>query len=99
MISNALKYSAGKPSPHIALDYRKDGFSVTVKDSGIGIPDSEVNKLFRSFYRASNTGTIPGTGLGLVIVKSFVEIHGGKVKIKSKQGQGTEIAIMIPDNV
>ena len=69
---------------------------IYVKDFGIGIPASDQEQLFNSFFRATNVGKIEGTGLGLSIVKDFVEIHKGKIKLNSLEKVGTEFIIHLP---
>jgi PAS domain S-box-containing protein len=95
IISNAFKYSPEKRPPVIKINYKPGYFAFMVKDFGIGIPSNEQNKLFSSFFRASNTRSIAGIGLGLVVVKNFVEMHQGEVKLHSHEGQGTEVMIKI----
>lgn len=96
MLSNAFKYSKGKPSPEIVLQYDADCYEIQVKDYGIGIPQEEQDQLFSSFFRADNTINIEGTGLGLVILKQFVELHHGTVEVKSKEGEGTLVTVKMP---
>ena len=60
-----------------------------VSDQGIGIPPGEAAALFTSFHRASNVGAIPGTGLGLVIVKQSVDLHGGSIAVSANVGKGS----------
>ncbi|NJO94271.1 MAG: HAMP domain-containing histidine kinase, partial [Hydrococcus sp. RM1_1_31] len=67
-----------------------------IRDYGIGIPESEQEKLFDSFHRASNVGNISGTGLGLAIVKKSVDLHGGTIEINSQIGEGTTFTVTIP---
>lgn len=96
LLSNAFKYSKDKPSPEITLSFQTNQFKVSVKDYGIGIPDDEQDQLFESFFRAKNTINIEGTGLGLVIMKQFVEMHQGTIVVNSQEDQGTEVLIQIP---
>jgi len=70
---------------------------MTVKDNGIGIPQEDQKNLFEPFFRAHNTGNIPGTGLGLNIVKRYVELMGGTVVCKSAQDKGTTITLIFTD--
>lgn len=91
LLSNAFKYSEGNPTIKISKD--KDTLNIEVKDNGIGIPPSEINNLFQSFYRASNSSNFEGTGLGLAIVKEFVSINNGTISVKSKLNQGTSFII------
>jgi len=96
LVLNALKYSEGKPDPEITIRYEEAEVVIEVKDFGIGIPDRDKEGLFESFSRASNVGDIEGTGLGLVIVKQFVEMHGGRVGFESKLKKGTTFTVHLP---
>jgi PAS domain S-box-containing protein len=96
LVSNAIKYSEGKRSPKVKLIFNEDGVRLKVKDYGIGIPKSELNKLFTSFTRASNVGNIDGTGLGLMLSKHFVEMHGGTIDVKSEEGKGAQFTVFLP---
>ena len=71
---------------------------IEVQDQGIGIAPENLPRLFEAFYRvdSSHTAEIPGTGLGLVIVKAIIEQHGGRVLVDSEVGQGTTLSILIP---
>ena len=68
----------------------------SVKDSGIGIPQDEVRFLFDPYFRASNISNISGSGLGLSIVKRCVDLHNGDILIKSNEGKGTTVTILVP---
>ncbi|MGL5064346.1 MAG: sensor histidine kinase, partial [Microcoleus sp.] len=67
-----------------------------VTDEGIGIPETELAKIFEMFYRCKNTGKIKGNGLGLTIVKKAVELHGGSIGCESKVGVGTTFTVALP---
>ena len=69
-----------------------------VKDRGIGIPPDDLPRLFSNFHRAANVGDIPGTGLGLTIVKRAVESHGGAIEVESELGKGTRFTVRIPQS-
>lgn len=97
ILNNALKYSAGKPPPEMSIYISgKDKLVFRVKDFGIGIPKEDINRLFHSFYRASNVGNISGTGIGLILVEYSVKAHKGDIKIDSEPGAGTTFTISIP---
>lgn len=96
IISNAYKYSDERPAPEVILNYEPARIKIIVQDHGIGIPESEQSVLFDSFFRASNTSNIKGTGLGLVITKQFIELHHGTIHIASKINQGTCVTIELP---
>jgi PAS domain S-box-containing protein len=97
VISNAIKYS--EQDVFITITQDSNETIVSIKDSGIGIPEEDLNRLFNSFFRASNSKDFQGTGLGLVIVKNFVEMHGGSSYIKSKVDVGTEFIIKLPNKI
>ena len=96
LISNSLKYSKNQPNPILNLTYYKDHFKVEVIDFGIGIPESENKHIFQSFFRASNTSTIKGSGLGLIIAKQFTELLNGTISMTSKENKGTIVTITFP---
>ena len=97
LISNALKYSEGSVDPEVIIKYNEDSVILEVRDHGIGIPVSEIPHLFTSFYRASNTSNIQGTGLGLVIVKQLVEMHSGRIFYRKPEGQGSLFVVEFPN--
>lgn len=96
LLSNAVKYSpAGSPVQFRV--YRKGANAIfTIKDSGIGIPKADQTKLFEAFHRAGNVGEREGTGLGLLIVKRCVELHGGTIDFHSEEGKGTLFTVTLP---
>ncbi len=96
LIHNAQKYSPEGSDVAVTLEFTKDVIKISVKDQGIGIPKQDLGSLFHPFHRASNVKAIPGTGLGLIIVKRAVEAHGGTIKVASTEGQGTEFRIKLP---
>ncbi len=97
IVLNALKYSEGCPDPEMTITYGADFIDVEVKDFGIGIPDKDKEGLFESFSRASNVGDIEGTGLGLVIVRQFVEMHDGTISFESELKKGSTFKIHLPN--
>lgn len=88
LISNAIKYSGEDTYIEFSTEIQNDNLSVTVKDNGIGIPLEEQQNLFEPFFRAHNTGSIPGTGLGLNIVKRYVELMEGELSYWSELNAG-----------
>jgi len=89
LISNAIKYSGTDTIIQIKSIITDNELIIDVKDDGIGIPTSEINNLFEPFFRAHNTGDIPGTGLGLNIVKRYVGLMNGTCICESEQNVGT----------
>jgi PAS domain S-box-containing protein len=96
LLSNALKYSPQGGEVRFAIRQEGDETVFIVADQGIGIPPDEIAHLFESFHRASNVGSIQGTGLGLAIVKNAVEVHGGRIAVESRLGEGTTFTVRLP---
>ncbi|WP_140936809.1 PAS domain-containing sensor histidine kinase [Sphingobacterium lumbrici] len=88
LISNAVKYSGEDTFIEFSTEINEDVCTIIVKDNGIGIPQEDQVNLFEPFFRAHNTGNIPGTGLGLNIVKRYVKLMGGNLEYQSAINQG-----------
>lgn len=103
LIDNAIKYSNKDLQVFIEInDAEKKMLEVRLKDSGIGIPQSDLKRIFRRFYRVPGIGTqkAKGTGLGLFIVKSIIDRHNGKISAESEgEGLGTTFIVQLPKNV
>lgn len=99
IIGNAVKYSSKEKSPLIAINSsKKQGFIVyTIRDNGIGIPESEQVSVFQEFHRAKNTGGFPGTGVGLCVVQKIMIRLSGQITLSSEAGKGTTIELFFPD--
>jgi signal transduction histidine kinase len=96
LIGNAIKYSpAGSP---VEFEIRPEGRHAicVIRDRGVGIPLEDRERLFQAFHRGANVRDIPGTGLGLTIVKRCVELHGGTLQLDSRPGQGTTVTVSLP---
>lgn len=89
LISNAIKYSGENTMIQFNSKLQDDQLLIEVKDNGIGIPETAMSNLFEPFFRAHNIGDIPGTGLGLNIVKRYVRLMNGTVICESAQNVGT----------
>jgi PAS domain S-box-containing protein len=96
LITNAIKYSPQTESITVKLEYAQTLVSLSVSDQGIGIPEADLKHLFEPFHRATNVGTISGTGLGLVIMKEAVDRHNGTITVESQVGMGTTFNVNIP---
>ena len=96
LLTNAIKYSPSGQFVDVMLLCDGRQIAITVRDYGIGIPEEDQQRLFQTFFRANNVGAIPGTGLGLTIIKQAVELHGGTVTFISRQNEGTTFSITIP---
>ncbi|MBA3868072.1 MAG: PAS domain S-box protein, partial [Anaerolineae bacterium] len=96
LLTNAFKYSPEGSVVEFDLSFDQEHTIIRIKDSGIGIPESDLPRMFETFRRATNVGQIEGTGLGLAIVKRSVEAHGGTIAIESHIGTGTTFTISLP---
>jgi signal transduction histidine kinase len=96
LLSNAVKYSPAGGAVQPCLAMEDQSMVIRVSDHGIGIPAVDQKYIFDGFQRASNVGTIPGTGLGLALVKQVVDIHGGSIECKSELNQGTTFTLKFP---
>ncbi|MCA1992131.1 MAG: HAMP domain-containing histidine kinase, partial [Coleofasciculus sp. S288] len=96
LLSNAIKYSPEGGKVRFELSCQNGEATFKIQDWGIGIPPRDQQKLFESFHRGANVGRIPGTGLGLCIVKQFVDLHKGKIALKSEVGVGTTFTVTLP---
>lgn len=96
IISNAFKYSAGSDNPELVVAELPGIVEIRIIDKGIGIPENELEKVFNSFYRATNTISFMGSGLGLVVAKQFMELHNGSIVLESELGKGTTVVLSLP---
>lgn len=96
LISNAIQYTP--EGGHIRLNAERQGdwVSIAVEDDGVGIPEEDQDRVFGKFERSNPQARQAGAGLGLSLVKSFVELHGGRIVIDSKPGRGTRITCFMP---
>ena len=100
LVNNAIQYTP--PKGRIVMRARQQNKTVVicVADTGIGIPKSELGKIFERFYRvdAARSREVGGTGLGLCIARHLVEAHGGRVEVESEAGRGTCFCVILPVN-
>lgn len=96
LLSNSVKYSPVDSEVKVICQNTDNLVVITVADQGIGIPEEEQKYLYNKFFRAKNTGNIQGTGLGLTIVKRYVELMHGKIHFSSAAGVGTTFTIELP---
>jgi signal transduction histidine kinase len=96
LLSNAIKYSPKKTNININIEENDQYVSFEIQDQGIGVPKEEQDKLFERFFRAKNAYNIEGTGLGLNIVKQYVELLGGTINFKSILNTGTTFLVKLP---
>ncbi len=97
LLSNAVKYSPDRQRVKIIGRCHDEGYLVQVSDSGIGMSPEQKARVFEKFYRADSSNiAVAGTGLGMSIVKHFVEAHGGRVWLESQPGVGTTVSFILP---
>lgn len=98
LVGNAIKYSPGGEAVDVSVRRRDTWVEITVRDRGIGIPQGERAKLFGRFARASNARAlgIGGTGFGLYLSRTIVELHGGRIEVDSAEGQGSTFRVLVP---
>ncbi len=98
ILSNSIKYSSSGSSVEIAFQNVGGAYQISFTDHGIGIPTKDQAKIFGGYYRAANAqkSGVTGTGLGLYFAQKIVELHGGKIWLKSDEGQGTTVFVQLP---
>jgi signal transduction histidine kinase len=96
LISNAIKYTPKGGHITIGAQREEPWIIITVSDTGIGIPEDDQSRVFGKFERSNNALQLSGVGLGLSLVKSFIELHGGTIDVQSNPEKGTCITCRIP---
>jgi two-component Ni(II)/redox sensor kinase NrsS len=98
LIANAIQFSPAQGSVHISLEVQDHNAVIAVKDTGIGIPKAEQNRIFDRFYRVDGDRSrkTGGTGLGLAIAQAIVHHHQGQITVKSDRSQGSLFMIHLP---
>jgi two-component system phosphate regulon sensor histidine kinase PhoR len=98
LIENAVKYSLPDKTVRVRGYYKESHICIEVKDQGFGIPEKDLERIFERFYRVDKARSreMGGTGLGLSIVKHISQIHGGRVTVQSREGEGCTFTIMLP---
>ena len=98
LLSNAVKYSPDAPNINVKGWCEDNELVIAVKDNGLGIPEDELPKMFTRFFRAKTSNGIVGTGIGLNLVKLFVEAHQGSISVKSNLHEGSTFTVRLPIN-
>ena len=96
LLSNAVKYSPSGSRVTVTGTLAGDTIEIAITDQGVGIPQPEIGKVFDKYFRASTSSGIPGTGIGLNMAASAVDLHQGDIHIDSTVGKGSRIAIRLP---
>jgi signal transduction histidine kinase len=101
LVNNAVKFSPRGSVVEVGVKRIDDQILVPITDHGLDIPAEAIQHLFQRFYRAKNVAIaeIPGSGIGLYIVKSIIEALGGKISVESKQNQGTTFVVALKNAV
>ena len=97
ILANAVKYTPSGGKVSVSIDEKYEDILLQIKDSGIGIPEDEISRVFDEFYRASNAKKTErdGTGLGLSIAKQVIEKHNGRIWAESELGKGTVLKVLL----
>jgi signal transduction histidine kinase len=96
LVGNAVKYSSEPAQVTVSASVDLDGLLVRVADRGIGVPKDDLPRIFERFHRAANTQGIPGSGIGLHMVRQIVDLHRGSVEVDSRVGRGTIFTLRLP---
>jgi signal transduction histidine kinase len=96
LLSNAVKYSPEGARIEVAAALEDAQAVVSIRDHGIGIPEGERERVFERYYRGSNTSGIGGSGVGLSLVRSIVELHKGTISLESTEGKGSCFTLRVP---
>lgn len=99
LLSNAVKFTSDGGSIRLSLFYRQETgeLEICVSDTGIGIPQQDIPYIFQRFYQSPRSGNKEGAGIGLYLVKTYTELHGGHINgVTSEEGQGTSVGLSIP---
>jgi signal transduction histidine kinase len=96
LITNAIKYAPQAKKVNVLLVNKRNGVTISVQDFGPGIDRSDQAKLFRQYFRAANTQSARGTGIGLFISSQIIAHHKGKIWVESKVGKGSIFSIWLP---
>jgi signal transduction histidine kinase len=96
LISNSIKYSTAEATVSVSAEISEGQIIVMVEDHGLGIPEADREHLFERYYRGSNVEGIVGSGIGLYLVKTVVDLHRGDILVESNEGEGSRFIVSIP---
>jgi two-component system phosphate regulon sensor histidine kinase PhoR len=99
LLNNAVKFNKVEGEIILKAKIERDHIMITISDTGLGIPEDEQSKIFEKFYRVkSHRDQVPGTGLGLSVVRQIILGHGGEINFTSKVNTGTTFTITLPND-
>jgi len=99
LLDNAVKYSGEEKNIWLSLSHNHNEVTISVMDKGIGIARTERQKVFEKFYRVQHKGQhVPGSGIGLSLVREIAQLHNGRVELESEPGKGSKFSLIIPVN-
>ncbi len=96
LVENAVKYSPPETNVMVAATFSGGGTEINISDEGPGIPEDDLPRIFEKYYRGRSAGSLQGNGLGLAVVKTIVEAHGGKVTVRNRSVGGAQFTINLP---
>jgi signal transduction histidine kinase len=96
LLDNAIKYNVLGGRITASVGRSDEGVTVSIRDTGIGIPSEEIPRIFDRFYRVDKSRSVPGAGLGLSLVQAIVRRHGGEVKVSSSHSLGSTFTVILP---
>jgi signal transduction histidine kinase len=98
LLDNAIKFTPENGKISVRVENLQDTVRIDISDTGIGIPDEHINRIFERFYRvdAARSREMGGTGLGLAIVKHIIQLHNGRITVESRPGKGSSFSVFLP---
>ncbi|MEZ0323035.1 MAG: HAMP domain-containing sensor histidine kinase [Hydrogenothermaceae bacterium] len=96
LIDNAIKFNVENGKVFISLKREENNIVIKVEDTGVGIPEDKIDKIFEKFFMLDESRSVYGSGLGLSLVKAVIEAHKGQIKVFSKEGEGTTFEVILP---
>jgi signal transduction histidine kinase len=96
ILSNAVRYSPQAAQVDVNIAQEKAVIAVLIQDRGVGVPEHERQRVFERCYRGSNTAGVPGSGIGLYVVKTLVDLHEGSVAVRGREGGGSSFEVRLP---
>jgi len=97
LVANAIKYSPDEVHVRVTARQELGHTTVTIRDQGLGIPPGDIESVFNRYYRGGNVSGITGTGVGLYLARTVVQLHGGEISVESRQGAGSAFTVVLPN--